>query len=199
MLAGAVGGVRGGTDGRGQQTMARAVADAAAGGEHLLVQAGTGTGKSLAYLIPALLVDGPVVVSTATLALQSQLVDHDLPRLADSVEPLLRRRPTFAVLKGRHHYACLAKLDNLDVDEPADRVPSAARAERPRDPIARTARRVRSLGDSADHERRPEGSEGLAGGRAEAQPGRLPPGRPAAIREALTLLDGACRRILAGL
>ena len=48
------------------------------------MQAGTGTGKSLAYLVPALLVDGPVVVSTATLALQSQLVDHDLPRLADA-------------------------------------------------------------------------------------------------------------------
>ena len=55
--------------------------------EHLLVQAGTGTGKSLAYLVPALLVDGPVVVSTATLALQHQLVDHDLPRLADAVAP----------------------------------------------------------------------------------------------------------------
>jgi ATP-dependent DNA helicase DinG len=100
--------------------MAAAVADAAATGEHLLVQAGTGTGKSLAYLVPALLVDGPVVVSTATLALQSQLVDHDLPRLADAVEPLLRRRPTFAVLKGRHHYACLARIENLSEDEPAD-------------------------------------------------------------------------------
>jgi ATP-dependent DNA helicase DinG len=100
--------------------MAAAVAEAAATGEHLLVQAGTGTGKSLAYLVPALLVDGPVVVSTATLALQSQLVDHDLPRLADAVEPLLRRRPTFAVLKGRHHYACLARLEGLSEDEPAD-------------------------------------------------------------------------------
>ena len=75
------------------------------------MQAGTGTGKSLAYLAPALTVDGPVVVSTATLALQSQLVEHDLPRLADAVAPLLGRRPTFAVLKGRHHYLCLARLD----------------------------------------------------------------------------------------
>jgi ATP-dependent DNA helicase DinG len=97
--------------------MANAVAHAAASGEHLLVQAGTGTGKSLAYLAPALLVEGPVVVSTATLALQSQLVDHDLPRLADAVRPLLRRRPTFAVLKGRHHYLCLAKLDSGTADE----------------------------------------------------------------------------------
>jgi ATP-dependent DNA helicase DinG len=120
LLAAAVGAVPDGMARSGQQTMAAAVAEAAATGEHLLVQAGTGTGKSLAYLIPALLVDGPVVVSTATLALQSQLVDHDLPRLADAVEPLLRRRPTFAVLKGRHHYACLARLDNMDTDEPAD-------------------------------------------------------------------------------
>src|SRR5689334_24706992 len=71
--------------------------------EHLLVQAGTGTGKSLAYLTPALLVDGPVVVSTATLALQNQLVEHDLPRLAEAVEPVLGRRPTFAVLRSEEH------------------------------------------------------------------------------------------------
>src|SRR5438552_18608301 len=100
--------------------MAAAVAQAADGGEHLLVQAGTGTGKSLAYLVPALLVDGPVVVSTATLALQSQLVDHDLPRLVDAADPLLGRRPTFAVLKGRHHYACLARLAAAEEDEPED-------------------------------------------------------------------------------
>jgi ATP-dependent DNA helicase DinG len=88
--------------------------------EHLLVQAGTGTGKSLAYLTPALLVDGPVVVSTATLALQNQLVEHDLPRLADAVEPVLGRRPTFAVLKGRHHYLCVAKMEHADEEEPTD-------------------------------------------------------------------------------
>jgi ATP-dependent DNA helicase DinG len=120
LLAAAVGAVPGGVDRPGQREMAAAVAEAATSGEHLLVQAGTGTGKSLAYLVPALLVDGPVVVSTATLALQSQLVDHDLPRLADAVEPLLRRRPTFAVLKGRHHYACLARIEGLSEDEPAD-------------------------------------------------------------------------------
>ena len=67
---------------------------------------------------PSLLVDGPVVVSTATLALQSQLVDHDLPRLADAVEPLLGRRPTFAVLKGRHHYVCLARIGGSTAEEP---------------------------------------------------------------------------------
>jgi ATP-dependent DNA helicase DinG len=120
LLAAAVGAVPGGMTRPGQQAMAGAVAHAAESGEHLLVQAGTGTGKSLAYLAPALLVDGPVVVSTATLALQSQLVDHDLPRLADAVEPLLGRRPTFAVLKGRHHYVCLARLESSGEEEPED-------------------------------------------------------------------------------
>ena len=88
--------------------------------EHLLVQAGTGTGKSLAYLTPSLLVDGPVVVSTATLALQNQLVEHDLPRLAAAVEPVLGRKPTFAVLKGRHHYLCVAKMEHADEEAPTD-------------------------------------------------------------------------------
>ncbi|PTA43733.1 ATP-dependent DNA helicase [Micromonospora sp. RP3T] len=120
LLAAAVGAVPGGATRPGQQLMAEAIERSIASGEHLLVQAGTGTGKSLAYLAPALTVDGPVVVSTATLALQSQLVDHDLPRLADAVEPVLGRRPTFAVLKGRHHYLCLARLDSSVEDEPDD-------------------------------------------------------------------------------
>jgi ATP-dependent DNA helicase DinG len=118
LLAAAVGAVPGGSTRPGQQQMAAAVAGAVNDREHLLVQAGTGTGKSLAYLVPALLVDGPVVVSTATLALQHQLVDHDLPRLAEAVAPVLGRRPTFAVLKGRHHYLCLAKLDDGQAEEP---------------------------------------------------------------------------------
>ncbi|WP_157240332.1 ATP-dependent DNA helicase [Catenuloplanes japonicus] len=100
--------------------MVEAIADAIADKEHLLVQAGTGTGKSLGYLTPALMVDGPVVVSTATLALQSQLVDHDLPRLAKAVKPVLGREPSFAVLKGRHHYLCLARLENSQEDEPEE-------------------------------------------------------------------------------
>ncbi|WP_228986547.1 MULTISPECIES: ATP-dependent DNA helicase [Micromonospora] len=120
LLAAAVGAVPGGAARPGQQQMAAAIAECVASGEHLLVQAGTGTGKSLGYLAPALTVDGPVVVSTATLALQSQLVEHDLPRLAEAVEPVLGRRPTFAVLKGRHHYLCLARLDNSTEDEPTD-------------------------------------------------------------------------------
>ncbi|MBA3410316.1 MAG: DEAD/DEAH box helicase, partial [Geodermatophilaceae bacterium] len=94
--------------------MATAVDTAMNTDEHLLVQAGTGTGKSLAYLVPALrhAVENrePVVVSTATLALQAQIVDHDLPVLVDALEPLLGRRPEVALVKGRAHYACRHKL-----------------------------------------------------------------------------------------
>ncbi|GAA1029907.1 ATP-dependent DNA helicase [Virgisporangium ochraceum] len=118
LLAAAVGAVPGGAERPGQRAMAEAIAEAEKKDRHLLVQAGTGTGKSLAYLVPSLLVEGPVVVSTATLALQSQLIDHDLPRLADAAEPYLGRRPSFAVLKGRHHYLCLAKLEDSTEEEP---------------------------------------------------------------------------------
>jgi len=104
----------GGTQRTGQVQMAEAVARAFETGEHLAVQAGTGTGKSLAYLVPAIARavadDSPVVVSTATIALQRQLVDRDLPRLADAVADQLPRRPRFAVLKGRRNYLCLNKI-----------------------------------------------------------------------------------------
>ncbi|MGB2923001.1 MAG: ATP-dependent DNA helicase, partial [Mycobacterium sp.] len=106
----------GGTERAGQIAMAEAVTRAFERGEHLAVQAGTGTGKSLAYLVPAIahsLADHrPVVVSTATIALQRQLVDRDLPRLADSLTGSLPRRPEFALLKGRGNYLCLNKIHN---------------------------------------------------------------------------------------
>ncbi len=96
--------------------MAEAVDHAFETGEHLAVQAGTGTGKSLAYLVPAIAraIDRsePVVVSTATIALQRQLVDRDLPRLADALAGVLNRRPEFALLKGRGNYLCLNKIHN---------------------------------------------------------------------------------------
>ncbi|WP_433792382.1 ATP-dependent DNA helicase [Actinoplanes sp. CA-252034] len=120
LLAAAVGAVPGGSARPGQQAMVEAIAKAVKNKEHLLVQAGTGTGKSLGYLTPALLVDGPVVISTATLALQNQLVEHDLPRLAEAVQPVLGRKPTFAVLKGRHHYLCAAKMEHADEEGPTD-------------------------------------------------------------------------------
>ncbi|MGV0655585.1 ATP-dependent DNA helicase [Mycolicibacterium thermoresistibile] len=106
----------GGTERPGQVEMARAVARAFTTGEHLAVQAGTGTGKSLAYLVPAIAkaveTDEPVVVSTATIALQRQLVDRDLPRVVDALAGSLPRRPTFALLKGRGNYLCLNKIHN---------------------------------------------------------------------------------------
>jgi ATP-dependent DNA helicase DinG len=106
----------GGSERRGQVEMAGAVERAFETGEHLVVQAGTGTGKSLAYLVPAILRavtdDAPVVVSTATIALQRQLVDRDLPRLADSLAESLPRPPRFALLKGRRNYLCLNKIHN---------------------------------------------------------------------------------------
>ncbi len=107
----------GGTPRPGQQAMAAAVAEAFATKRHLLVQAGTGTGKSLAYLVPAVVhalldddAEGPVVVATATLALQSQLVERDLPALAPVAEQVLEQPFTWAVAKGRSNYACLHRV-----------------------------------------------------------------------------------------
>ncbi|MGN6750933.1 MAG: ATP-dependent DNA helicase [Intrasporangium sp.] len=111
----------GGVERPGQLSMARAVAQAVEGKEHLLVQAGTGTGKSLAYLVPAVAhafdAGKPAVVATATLALQAQIVDRDMPRVADALQPLLGRRPTFALVKGRRNYVCLHKLEGGFPDE----------------------------------------------------------------------------------
>lgn len=100
----------GGQERPGQVQMAEAVADAMTSGTHLLVQAGTGTGKSLGYLVPALLHDKRVVVATATLALQHQLVERDLPRLVEAVGSRPGVDASYAVLKGRSNYACLHRI-----------------------------------------------------------------------------------------
>jgi len=123
LLAAAVAGISG-AERPGQVKMAEAVARAMDGGEHLAVQAGTGTGKSLAYLVPAArhatALDATVVVSTATIALQRQLIDRDLPRLAESLQPLLGRAPTFAILKGRRNYLCKHRLQTGAADDAQD-------------------------------------------------------------------------------
>ncbi|HEX9034061.1 MAG TPA: ATP-dependent DNA helicase [Streptosporangiaceae bacterium] len=120
LLAAAVAGI-GGAERPGQVTMARAVQRTIQTGEHLAVQAGTGTGKSLAYLVPAArhaVADGAtVVVSTATIALQRQLIDRDLPRLAAAIGPVLGREPVFAILKGRRNYLCLQRLRGGPADD----------------------------------------------------------------------------------
>ena len=119
----------GGSERSGQLQMATAVAHAFETGQHLAVQAGTGTGKSLAYLVPAIVRavsdDTPVVVSTATIALQRQLVDRDLPQLVNALTDALPRAPRFALLKGRQNYLCLNKIHNGAAassaeDEPPD-------------------------------------------------------------------------------
>ena len=121
LLASAVAAV-GGEPRPGQVEMAQAVRRALGEGDPLLVQAGTGTGKSLAYLVPAIAHclerrDRRVIVATATLALQRQLVAHDLPLIADALAPQLGRVPEFALLKGRSNYVCRHKIDGGDENE----------------------------------------------------------------------------------
>ncbi len=99
---------------RSQQVrMTRAVAEALSTGKHLLVEAGTGTGKSMAYLIPAFLWAARngrrVVVSTNTINLQDQLIRKDIPRLQQLLGGELRA----AVLKGRSNYLCPARFEAL--------------------------------------------------------------------------------------
>src|SRR5215469_14024026 len=95
--------------------MAKAVGRAIDTGEHLAVQAGTGTGKSLAYLVPAArhaaAQQATVVVSTATIA---------LPRLVAALRPLLGEAPTYAILKGRRNYLCRNRLKDGAAEDPQE-------------------------------------------------------------------------------
>ena len=110
ILERAISGIDGGKR-PGQVAMVTAVADSLEEGTHLLVQAGTGTGKSLGYLAPVLarIVERGevIVVATATLALQAQLAGSDIPAALDAVEHVAGQRPRACVLKGRNNYACL--------------------------------------------------------------------------------------------
>ncbi|HLS46705.1 MAG TPA: ATP-dependent DNA helicase [Ornithinicoccus sp.] len=146
LLHAAVQGV-GGTERPGQVQMAHAVRDAVEREEHLLVQAGTGTGKSLAYLVPAIahaMATGkPVVVATATLALQAQIIDRDLPRIADALQPLVGRRPTFALVKGRSNYLCQHKLHGGFPDEDEDTLLGMGQVDRERSRLGEEVLRLR--------------------------------------------------------
>ncbi|MBG0739318.1 ATP-dependent DNA helicase [Paeniglutamicibacter antarcticus] len=109
----------------GQHEMVRQVVRSIQTGDHLLVQAGTGTGKSLAYLIPliahALQSNKPSLVSTATLALQAQIVSRDLPRLLESISGMLPRPVKVALVKGRSNYVCRHKLQGgFPSEEPSE-------------------------------------------------------------------------------
>lgn len=106
-----------GEDRPGQREMCEAVARAFDTGDHLFVEAGTGTGKSLAYLVPALLHEDRVVVVTATKALQDQLVRKDVPFVTEHLDLDVDA----AVLKGRSNYLCLARLAEAEEAGPHDR------------------------------------------------------------------------------
>lgn len=93
----------------GQAWMAEAVAEAIAGSGKLVVEAGTGTGKTFAYLLPALLSGRKTIISTGTKALQDQLYHRDLPLIGKAVG----RPVTTALLKGRANYLCLHRLDTV--------------------------------------------------------------------------------------
>jgi ATP-dependent DNA helicase DinG len=147
LLAAAVVGI-GGEERPGQVAMAEAVQRTIETGEHLAVQAGTGTGKSLAYLVPAvrhaMTAQTTVVVATATIALQRQLIDRDLPRLAAALEPLLGREPLFAILKGRRNYLCLHRQRggaDPQAEHPQDALFDPADAG-PTSPLGRQVKRL---------------------------------------------------------
>jgi len=93
----------------GQGWMAEAVAEAIANSDKLVVEAGTGTGKTFAYLIPALLSGRKTIISTGTKALQDQLYHRDLPLVGKAIG----RPVTTALLKGRANYLCLQRLDQV--------------------------------------------------------------------------------------
>src|SRR5436189_2208219 len=93
-----------------QVAMAETVATALETGRHAVIEGGTGVGKSLAYLIPAIYSGKKVIISTANKALQDQLVGKDIPFLKHA----LPREVTAALVKGRSKYLCLDRLDEED-------------------------------------------------------------------------------------
>lgn len=109
-----------------QHEMTRLVAAAVETGDPLIVQAGTGTGKSLAYLCGAVGAGASVVISTATRQLSDQLLASDVPLVAQAVKSLDGRKLTSAALKGRSNYLCLAKVNELvRLEEKANEVAPA--------------------------------------------------------------------------
>ena len=120
----------GGSAREGQIEMAEAVANALTDRHHLMVQAGTGTGKSLAYLIPGIVHGRKVLVATATLALQRQLIDRDLPAVVPALEKLLGREVSYAIYKGVGNYVCLQKMNSEDVDPDGELVMDVSSLEK---------------------------------------------------------------------
>lgn len=100
---------------QGQDEMSVSIARAIQARRHLVVQAGTGTGKTLGYLVPSILSGKRTIVATYTKALQDQLAMHDLPVLADSLADILPTPLSWAVLKGRQNYICLQRVNEIQV------------------------------------------------------------------------------------
>jgi ATP-dependent DNA helicase DinG len=140
----------GGVERPGQVTMAEAVESAVDDGSHLLVQAGTGTGKSLGYLVPALAHGERVVVATATIALQRQLVQRDLPRTVEALHPLLRREPQYAMLKGRSNYLCLHRLHEGAPEDEGDGLFDQFEAAAPTSKLGKDLLRLRDWSDETE-------------------------------------------------
>ena len=134
----------------GQIEMAEAVANALTDRHHLMVQAGTGTGKSLAYLVPALVHGRKVLVATATLALQRQLVERDLPAVVPALEKQLGREITFAIYKGVGNYICLAKMNSEEPDPDSELLLEASFLEKDAKRLHAWARSKDVSGDRDD-------------------------------------------------
>lgn len=143
----------GGSAREGQIEMAEAVANALTDRHHLMVQAGTGTGKSLAYLIPGIVHGRKVLVATATLALQRQLVDRDLPAVVPALEKLLGREVTFAIYKGVGNYICLQKMNSQDGDPDGELVMDVSSLEKD---ATRLIAWAKTKGVSGDRDDAPE-------------------------------------------
>ena len=140
----------GGQPRSGQIEMAEAVANALTDRHHLLVQAGTGTGKSLAYLVPALVHGKKVLVATATLALQRQLVERDLPKIKAALDKELNRDISFAIYKGVGNYICLQKMNNSPNDPEAQAVFEVSTLEADAKRLRAWAQSANATGDRDD-------------------------------------------------
>ena len=140
----------GGSPRDGQIEMAEAVANALSDRHHLLVQAGTGTGKSLAYLVPALVHGKKVLVATATLALQRQLVERDLPKIKAALDKELNRDISFAIYKGVGNYICLQKMNNAPNDPEAQAVLEVSSLEADAKRLRAWAQSANATGDRDD-------------------------------------------------
>ncbi len=139
----------------GQAEMAVAVAAAIAEKRHLAVQAGTGTGKTLAYLVPAVLARKKTIVATATKALQDQLASKDLPFLQRHLDEHFE----WAILKGRSNYLCMQRLSELGArDDTGEQLGLDGVAERaPKEELVALARwaTTTDTGDRAELDREP--------------------------------------------